>query len=48
MVVHVEFQSLISGAKCVNGGTAPPPKLQARTLAEQHKYTVHVPFVCVR
>ena len=32
MVVQVEFQSLIGGAKCVNGGAAPPPKSLVRTL----------------
>ena len=50
MMVHGEFLSLTSGAKCVNGGTVPPLKIQATTLPEQHKYTVYVYVlsVCVR
>ena len=34
MVVHVEFHSLIGGANCVNGGTAPSPKRLVRTLLQ--------------
>ena len=41
MVVHVEFQSLIGGANCVNSGAAdspaaPPPKRLLRTLSKKH------------
>ena len=46
MTVQVEFQSLIGGANCVNGGTAPPSKSLVRTLDTMFLY-IHLSCLSV-
>ena len=49
MMVQVEFQSLIDGVNCVNGGAAPPPKRLVRTLVQTiylYVYVIMLHCIC--